>query len=171
MTISATVYAYLFIHLGIVLVAAAYFTVGALLVPRLTGRARGRFAQRPWLPMLLGTAVSLPWAGLAIALLNSNAAALKFAGAVGGGLWVLTGLVGGAAIAQHLGGARRDAAPTWLHAFRGGLFLSMTWILPIIGWLLVLPLSLATGVGCLLLGFLPERSSAAPPAGLVPVGA
>ncbi len=169
MTIEATVFAYLFIHIGLVLVVTAYFTVGSLLVPQLIARARGRFARRPWLPLLVGLAVSAPWAAAAIFLLSADNAMFKFAGALTGSMWILAGLIGGAAIAQHVGGATRAESATWVHAFRGGLFLTMTWVLPILGWLVALPLTLATGTGCLLLGLWP--ASTAPGVTALPAGA
>jgi hypothetical protein len=158
MTTSATVQAFLFIHLGVVLVATAYYTVGALLAPGLTARSQARFAARPWLPMLVGVAVSVPWVVASLILLNLDAAAFKFVGAAGAVLWVLLGLMGGAGIAQHLGRGQEG----WLPAFRGGLLLSLTWALPLVGWLVVLPLSMATGLGCLVIGCVPARKPTPP---------
>jgi uncharacterized protein (DUF1800 family) len=157
---SAVVYTYLFIHLGIILVVTAYYAVGAMLAPGMTARARIRFARRPWLPVLVGLACSVPWVLAAILLLNAASAPLRFAGATIGCLWVLAGLLGGAGIAQHVGGPRDADDVTWVHSVRGGLFISLTWILPLVGWLGMLPLTLAAGVGCLLLGVVPMRRDA-----------
>lgn len=160
MTTSAVVYALFFIHIGVILVVAAYYTLGASLAPRLTDRARTRFASRPWLPVLLGVLVSVPWVALAIVLLNASSGPLRFLGASLAALWVLMGLLGGAGIAQHIGRVEGEAVK-WTHAFRGGLLMVLTWALPIVGWLIMLPLSLAAGIGCLLMGLVPVRSSQA----------
>ena len=96
MTPSATVWTIFFVHIGIVLVATSYFALSAALAPRIAHRARMRFAQRPWLPMLIGVFISLPWVVLALVLMNQPIAGLKFAGAVAGSAWVLVGLIGGA---------------------------------------------------------------------------
>jgi hypothetical protein len=72
-------------------------------------------------------------------------------------MWILAGLVGGAGIAQHVGRGR-DGTAEWLQTVRGGLFISLTWILPLVGWLGILPLTLATGVGCLVLGLFPVQA-------------
>ncbi len=111
MTTSAVVYTFLFVHIGLVLVVTAYYTLGATLAPVLTQRSRLRFARRPWLPIALGMAISLPWVVAALVLLSLTAAPLKFAGAALLGLWVLCGLIGGAGIAQHVGrgGSNRRA--------------------------------------------------------------
>ncbi|MHC4218560.1 MAG: hypothetical protein ACYSU7_08920 [Planctomycetota bacterium] len=155
MTTSAVVYTFLFIHIGVILVVTAYFTLGAALAPRLTERGRARFARRPWLPTLIGLVVSGPWVFAAIACLNIEIGAVKFGGAVLGCLWILLGLIGGAGIAQHVGRGTGDAPVSWIQTVRGGLFITLTWILPLVGWLVVLPLTLAAGVGCLLVGLVP----------------
>ncbi|MBT8486633.1 MAG: hypothetical protein HKO59_14830 [Phycisphaerales bacterium] len=161
MTTSAVVYSFLFIHIGVILVITAYYAVGSLLAPALTERARTRFAARPWLPVLVGLGVSVPWVLAAIVLLNLPAAPAKFAGAVLGCGWVLCGLIGGAAIAQQVGRGGGPAPLPWVAAVRGGLLITLTWVLPLVGWLGMLPLSLATGVGCLILGIAPMRSNRA----------
>ncbi len=161
MTTSAAVYTFLFIHIGVILVVTAYFTVGAAVAPTLTRRARHRFAQRPWLPAIIGLVISAPWVAAALVLLNMPSGAFKFAGAVAGCTWVLAGLIGGAGIAQHIGRGR-DGTAEWIQTVRGGLFISLTWILPLVGWLGVLPLTLATGVGCLVLGLFPVQTRREP---------
>lgn len=154
---SAVVYTILFLHIGVILVVTAYFGLGAALIPRITQRARIRFGRRPWLPMLIGVAISLPWVVASLVLLNLDAAAIKFAGAAIGCLWILLGLIGGAGIAQHVGsGGTAGAGPvTWVQTVRGALFISLTWVLPLVGWLVMLPLTLAAGIGCLVMGLVP----------------
>lgn len=168
MTTSAVVSAFLFIHLGVILVVTAYYCLGAAIAPRLTERGRLRFARRPWLPMLVGCGVSVPWVIASLLLLNAPSAGLKFAGAAIGCLWILSGLLGGAAIAQHLGLPGDSTEISWSTTARGGLFLSLTWILPLVGWLVMLPLSLAAGVGCLITGAFPARAEGVP---VVPIAA
>jgi len=154
MITSAIVWMWVFIHVGVVLVAASYFAIGGSIAPRLTARSRRRLAIRPWLPVLVGLIVSLPWMAVAIGLLAAPAAPVKFVGAILAGLWVLAGLLGGAAIAQHVG-ARQAGTSAWSDGLRGGLLVALTWILPLVGWLVMLPLTLVAGVGCLLTGLRP----------------
>ena len=163
MTPSATVWTIFFIHIGIVLVATSYFALSAALAPRVTERARIRFAQRPWLPLLIGGLVSLPWVVIALVLMNQPVAGVKFIGAVTGSAWILLGLIGGAGVAQHIGRAPHSsdvhAPAVWIDAIRGGLFITLTWVLPLVGWFAMLPLTLAAGIGCLILGIVPMRPS------------
>jgi len=161
MTTAAAINTWLFIHIGVILVVTAYYSLGAALAPGLTGRARALFARRPWMPVLIGLALSLPWVVASIVLLQQPAGAAKFTGAALGCLWVLSGLIGGAGIAQHIGRTEAGGTALWLQTVRGGLFISLTWILPLVGWLLVLPLTLAAGVGCLVLGMFSGRGGEA----------
>ncbi len=158
MTTSAVVYTWLFIHIGVILVVTSYFTLGAALAPGLTARARKQFARRPWLPIVVGLVISVPWVVVAIVLLNQPAAGAKFVGAVLGCLWVLASLIGGAGIAQHIGGSRdSQGSVSWIQTFRGGLLISLTWVLPLVGWLGMLPLTMSAGIGCLVLGLFVGR--------------
>ena len=159
MITTATVYTYLFIHLGVILVVTAYYALSASLAPQITDRARLRFARRPWLPTILGLVISVPWVIASLVLLNLPFSGAKFAGATIGLAWILIALIGGAAIAQHVGRGSIAANDSWLHTVRGGLLITLTWVLPLVGWLIVLPLTMATGVGCLVLGLLPMRGA------------
>lgn len=153
MTTHAIVYTWLFLHIGVILAVTSYYTLGAAVTPALANRARRQFAKRPWLPIVVGLLISGPWVLAAIVLFNQAPAGTKFAGALLGCLWILGGLIGGAGIAQHIGGADINTDQvSWQQTFRGGLFISLTWILPLVGWLGMLPLTMAAGIGCLVLG-------------------
>jgi hypothetical protein len=153
---TATVYTWLLVHLGVIVVVSAYYAASAAMAPRLTERARARFAQRPWLPALVGIGVSLPWVVASLVLMSLPMGGAKFAGATLGLLWILCGLVGGAAIAQHVGHGTATSE-AWVRSVRGGLFITLTWVLPLVGWLIMIPLTLASGIGCLIVGLVPAR--------------
>lgn len=158
MITSAHVYAFLFIHLGVILVATAYYTMGAALLPGLTARAAERFATSPVRILLVGLAVSIPWVIVALILL-SRGGPIGLLGGIMASTWLLAGLLGGAGIAEHVGRAG-ESAHSWRTTARGGLIIALTWALPIVGWIIVLPATIAAGVGCVLLG---GRPAAAPP--------
>ena len=161
MITTAHVYTVLFIHLGVILVATAYYTVGAAMLPSLTARAEARFAARPVRVVLVGVAVSVPWMVVALLLLRVGGPV----GLVGGLLaaaWILAGLLGGAGIAEHIG-RRGDDSRSWRTTARGGLLIALTWALPIVGWIIVLPATIAAGVGCVLTGRAGRTASAATP--------
>lgn len=158
---------FFFIHVGVILVVSAYYTLSAAIAPGLTSRSRMRFARSPWLPALIGIGLSLPWVAISLVLLQAPSGPIKFAGAVIGSAWILCGLIGGAGIAQQVGLGSSNEQASWIHSIRGGLFITLTWVLPFIGWLVMLPLTLATGIGCLILGLIPIRTAPAIPATLI----
>jgi hypothetical protein len=78
---------------------------------------------------------------------------LKFAGAALLLLIILFGLMGSAGLAAQVGvglGAYVGEKTTWRRVWRGGLVLGLTFILPLIGWLLILPGVLIIGTGAAL---------------------
>ena len=159
MTTHAVVYTFLFVHIGVILAATSYFTLGAALAPALTSRARKQFATKPWYPIVVGFLISVPWMLVGITLFRQGPAVAKFVGAAFGCLWILFGLIGGAGIAQHVGGCENSSnRVSWIQTFRGGLFISLTWVIPLVGWLVMLPLTLSGGIGCLVLGSFFRRS-------------
>jgi hypothetical protein len=159
MTTSAVVQTFLFIHIGVILVAIAYYLFSAAIAPGMVARSRTSFARKPIKPILLGAAISVPWVVIALMMMGAPLAPLKFLGVVLISLWVLLGLIGGAGVAQHIGGHDATAASPWTQTARGGLIISLTWILPFIGWLGMLPLTLATGIGCMSMAMFARRES------------
>lgn len=149
MITTAHVYTALFIHLGVILVVTAYYTVGAAMLPGLARRSAERIARQPLRTALIGLAISAPWMIVAL-MLMAVGGPIGLIGVIMALTWVLLGLVGGAGIAEHIGRFGSDATG-WRCVARGGLFVALTWILPLIGWFVVLPVTLASGVGCVVL--------------------
>ncbi len=172
MITTAHVYTTLFIHLGVVLVATAYYVVAAAILPHLAARSAERMARRPIPAILLGLGITLPWMGGAIVLMSIGGP-IGLIGVILALAWVFFGLLGGAGIAEHVGrmGGERDG---WRSVARGGFFMTLTWALPLLGWFVALPLTLAAGIGCLVFGLRRERmvlASAMAPASLAPPSA
>lgn len=160
---SAVVSAWLWVHIGVLLVLVGYASCGHALFPQLVEGGRARFEARPARTLLVGLAISLPWVGLGIALANAPNGALKFAGVLLGLAWLSLALVGVSSIALRVG-ARSETGPVrWTQVARGAGFVGFTWMLPILGWFVVLPLTLACGVGCVLGGTAQARAGGAPP--------
>lgn len=162
MLTSQQVYAVLFVHLGVLAVVTSSFVVARMLLPNLLTRARVRLAQRLWLPVVIGVLVSIPWMVLSIGLIQAGQAAppLGGIGAIIGLLWLSMGLIGGGALAEHIGRSATGADDPWRATVRGGAAVVLTWMLPVIGWFFLLPLTLAVGVGCFIVGLFPMRERA-----------
>jgi hypothetical protein len=149
MITSAVVSAWLWVHVGVLLVVVGYSACGYAILPGAAERGRERLARRPILTALIGLGISAPWVIGAIVLMNLPNGALKFAGALLGLSWLFIALVGMSAIALHVG--RRDVTESarWHDVARGAGLVTLTWMLPLLGWFVALPLTLACGVGCL----------------------
>ncbi|MDZ4754915.1 MAG: hypothetical protein SGJ11_10525 [Phycisphaerae bacterium] len=158
MITSAVVSAWVWVHVGVLLVVIAYAACGNAMLPNVTERGRDQLALRPVRTMLLGLMVSAPWVFAAIVLMNLPNGGLKLLGIVLGLAWVLIALAGLSAVALHVGdrgsggggAGGTGGGARWTHVTRGAGFVALTWMLPVLGWFVALPLTLACGVGCLL---------------------
>jgi Mn2+/Fe2+ NRAMP family transporter len=159
---SAVVSAWLWVHVGVLLVVIGYAACGFALFPRVVESGRQRLETAPLRTLLIGLALSIPWVALAIGLANAPNGALKFAGVMLGLGWIAMALVGVTAIALTVGLRGEVEQARWTHVARGAGFVALTWMLPVLGWFVVLPLTLACGVGCLV-GFRVDRRPASVP--------
>lgn len=146
MLTTAHVWTAFLIHIGAILTAVAYFVVAGALLPNATERAAMRLSERPVATALLGVLISAPWVAVSLFLLGRGGVAASL-GALLGMLWLLLGLLGGGAVAYRVG----QVGHGWPRIARGGTIVALTWVLPLVGWFVVLPLTLSTGVACLLL--------------------
>lgn len=156
---SAVVSAWLWIHVGILLTAIAYATCGSALLPGNAERGRQWLANRPIRTLVIGLSLSIPWMLVAILLMASGkGGAVGLAGVVLAVAWVLVALLGLGSVSLHVG-ARGEVGPArWTTTARGAAILSLTWMLPIVGWFVALPLTLACGLGCLVGGSFRPRT-------------
>lgn len=147
---SAVVNAWLWTHIGILLIVVAYATCGSALLPTAAERGRERLAHRPIRTLAVGIGISVPWMLIAILMMaGGQGSIIGLLGVVMTIAWMLTALLGLASVASHVG-ARGESGPLrWTTTARGAALLALTWMLPIVGWFVALPLSLACGLGCL----------------------
>lgn len=137
---------------GTYIVINAYWLTTQGLFPGFVDRCRDRIRCTPLKCLMAGLAGALPVAIVGIAMLRAALPALKFAGATVLLLLVLVGLMGSAGLAAQVGmglGTFTDDRTSWRRVWRGGLVLGLTFILPLIGWLIILPLTLVIGVGAM----------------------
>jgi hypothetical protein len=134
---------------GTYLVINGYWLATQGLFPDFVDRCRERIHRAPFKPFLLGLAGAVPGVILGIAMLRAANPVLKFAGATVLLLMILIGLLGSAGLASQVGSGL-GAVQDWSRVWRGGLVLGLTFILPLIGWLIILPGTLIIGVGATL---------------------
>lgn len=162
--IMADVFKILFLIVGTLIVFVSYWLASAALFPALTSNARRRYQAHPVRITFLGLAVTAPSVLLSAILLQSPNPAFKLTGAVCVSLTVLFGLLGSTGLSQRIGyglPALADEQQPWRRVLRGGSVLALTFVLPVIGWFLVLPWTLVSGVGAAVASLRSDRAAAA----------
>jgi len=149
--IMADVLKYLLLVLGALVVIVSYWLATVALFPVIVDRARTSYGLRPGRITLVGLAVALPSLLLGAALLNGAPnGALKVVGGLLAGVPLLLGLAGSAGLCERVGFGlvhAGDVRSPWRRSLRGGAVLALTFLLPVIGWFVVLPWVLLSGCG------------------------
>ncbi len=164
--------AIVFVVLGFLLALPGLWLVCRALWPGVVERSRARCEARPIVSFLVGAALTLG------AILVS-AVVGKVAGGAGqiaafaiSSLFAMFAHTGVAGLASHLG--RRlpspaDAGRPWRETLRGGVVLELSYLVPILGWFVILPVSIVLGAGAAALAIvLPGRAEAAARAPVAP---
>ena len=144
------------IILGLLLVFNAYWLLGAGLFPNWTQRCSERFGQ-PWRTIGLGLLIGLPLyiVGILVVAKLGNPV-FKIIGGIFVAVPLILGLMGSAGLSQRIGAglvSAIDETQPWRRVLRGGMVLSLTFVMPFVGWFVVLPLSIAGGFGAAILSF------------------
>jgi hypothetical protein len=138
--------------MGTYVIFISYWLASQALFSDTVDRCRQRIKSAPVRQALFGLGWTIPCAAGGVALLNVPNPLLKFAGATILLLLILAGLVGSAGLAAQIGlglANPADQAQPWRRVLRGGMVLGLTFVFPLIGWFLILPLSLVLGIGSL----------------------
>ena len=150
MTTTADVLRVLLLILGAMLVFQAYWLAGAGLFPRLVGQARDRY-KKPISTTLIGLAVVVPTFFIGIFwLANKDNNIVKIIGIVIGIVPLMLGAIGSAGLCQLIGlglPAPGDQSQNWRRVWRGGWVLNFCYLLPFIGWFVILPWGIISGCG------------------------
>ncbi|GMU94214.1 MAG: hypothetical protein AMXMBFR4_32720 [Candidatus Hydrogenedentota bacterium] len=160
--IMADVFKILFLILGSLIVTVSYWLLFEALLPGTVERAKWQYEKRPVRVALVGALIGMPLfiAGLALA---NGAALVKLIGIALVCSLIFLGLLGSTGLARLIGTRLASAADPefqWRRVLRGGTVLSITFVLPVIGWFFVLPLTLASGLGSLVLAWWEARRRA-----------
>jgi hypothetical protein len=140
-------------------VYVAYWLATAGLFPKLTERCAERFATSPVKATILGLVTWAPvlFIGTYISSKAGNGG-VKFIGILILIASMLVALAGSSGLALRVGTglkAARDEAEPWRRVLRGGVVLALTFVLPFVGWL-VMVWTFAAGFGAFLLAW-PKR--------------
>ena len=147
---TADVLQVLLLILGAMLIFQAYWLAGAGLFPRLVGQARDRY-KTPIRTTLIGLAVVVPTFFIGIFwLANKDNNIVKIIGIVIGIVPLMLGAIGSAGLCQLIGlglPAPGDQSQNWRRVWRGGWVLNFCYLLPYIGWFVILPWGIISGCG------------------------
>jgi len=152
--IMADVLTWFLIIVGTYLVLVSHWLASFALFPNIVEACRRRYG-RPIVPTLVGLVVLIPFSVLGI--VASRAVVKPGLGAIFKGLLMtpmLLALLGSSGLALRIGAglnAPSDEGQTWRRVFRGGVVLAPTFLLPLLGWFVVLPFVLVSGLGAALL--------------------
>ena len=149
--IMADVWKIVFLILGTQAVMVSYWLLAAALFPGALGRSRAGYDERSGRLTAIGLVVTLPTlvvGGALLARQNDNA---NFQlGAILVSAPVALGLAGSAGLCDRIGAGlpgEADARLPWRRVLRGGIVLSFAFVLPVLGWFVLLPWTLISGVG------------------------
>lgn len=162
--IMADVLTWFLIIIGALLVFVAHWLGAYGLFPTLVDGCAERYGRRPVAATFLGLVILIPLLVLT--------AVLSKVGPAGGmiALLILTvpvmfALLGSAGLALRVGrglASPGDAVQPWRRVLRGGIVLALVFLLPIIGWLVVMPWALVSGVGAALMAMRGGRPTVNP---------
>lgn len=148
--IMADVWKIVFLVLGTQIVMVSYWLLAAALFPKALMRTRQAYDGRAARSTLIGILATAPLLVGGVVLLQGGHPLVKLFGAVLLSTPVVLGLMGSAGLCDRIGAglpAEGDQLQPWRRVLRGGAVLSFAFVLPVIGWFLVLPWTLLSGVG------------------------
>lgn len=163
--IMADVLTWFLIILGSLLVLGANWIGAFALFPGLVERSAQRYGQRPVAATMLGLVTGVP--ALVIGTVVVQALKHPLVGVlIIGALMVplLLALAGSAGLALRIGAgmpAPIDAVQPWRRVLRGSVVLGLTFLMPILGWFVLLPWALVSGLGAALMSLRERRAPVA----------
>ena len=155
--------------LGGLLIFIAFWLAAEALFPALVERSRDQY-RHPWKLTFAGLAMCAPLLGLALACTKLNNPLMNIVSLILTGVVVFGGLAGSAGFAKRIGAGLPspiDEAQPWRRVLRGGIVLSLTYLLPFIGWLGLSIWTLVSGFAALVFA-VREAKKAAPEAPALP---
>lgn len=152
--------------LGTLIMFVAYWLAAQALFPGFVSRARAHYG-RPCRTTGLGVLCTLPFLLLALALFkNARNPVMNIIGVVSLALPILLGLAGSSGLAQRIGFGMQsplDSQQPWRRTLRGGIVLSLMFLLPFVGWFGLTIGTLVSGVGAGVLAIRGRPKAEVPP--------
>lgn len=151
--IMADILKILLIILGILTIYVSYWLLSEALFPALVEGASRQYAK-PFKITLVGLGAAVLPVVLGLVLANAPNPLVKLLGLTMVVVPILLGLAGSAGLTQRIGAGLPspvDEKQPWKRVLRGGVLLACSFLLPVVGWI-ILPLwVLVSGFGALIL--------------------
>ena len=154
-----------FVILGLMLAFPGLWLLCRGLWPDTVAEAAKRCGDSLFLSFLAGLPVTVMMLGAAV-VLNNLFGPVGKAGAIGiVSVYMVLAHTGVAGLATCIG--RRLTSPSdeerpWRATLRGGIVLELSYLLPILGWFVILPASIITGCGAATLSLLTFKKASSP---------
>ncbi|MCI0746709.1 MAG: hypothetical protein L0Y58_15010 [Verrucomicrobia subdivision 3 bacterium] len=149
---------------GSILVLNAYWLAAISLAPRLVDKCHINY-RRPLLITALGLLTAAPFLAVAILLGRANNPALKALAFLCVAPGIVFAMTGSAGLARKVGEglpSTEDDKQPWRRVLRGGIVVALTLLLPLIGWFILFPWTLISGLGAVTLTLWNRRKARAP---------
>lgn len=150
----ADVFTFLFVILGFLIVYVGYWLMAHALSPQFTQRCAERIGSAPVKTTLIGAATLVPLIFIGYGISSAaNNSVLKVIGIALALLSLLGALFGASGLALKIGEGMkspRDEQEPWRRVMRGGIVLGLTFVMPILGWFIVMPVAFFSGFGAFL---------------------
>jgi hypothetical protein len=156
---------------GTLMVFISYWLAAESLFPRMVEQARQQYSAHSIRITLIGLVVIAPLWFLGIVLTQGGKPVIGIA--LMGIPWLL-GMLGSAGLTQRIGSglpSALDQTQPWRRQLRGGIVLSLTFLLPFIGWFFVLPWTVVSGLGGLVVAMFTRKKQTPPVQTAPPVAA
>lgn len=150
--------------LGGLLIFISFWLASEALFPALVERARNQY-NRPWKLTFAGLAMAAPFILGALAIFKISHPVMNILGIALLAVVLIGGLAGSAGLAKRVGvglPSPTDDAQPWGRVLRGGVVLTLTFLLPFIGWLGLTIWTLVTGFAALVFAAREAKAPAAP---------
>jgi hypothetical protein len=138
---------------GYLLIYVSYWLLSQALFPEMVAKARSQYG-RPFRTTLVGLVTAAPLIIVGLIIMSAPNPAFKVIGGIIAGIPVMFGLAGSTGLCQRIGlglPSPLDESQPWRRVLRGGIVLSLSFLLPIIGWFVIPIWILLSGCGALVL--------------------
>jgi hypothetical protein len=157
--IMADVLTWFLLIVGTILVLNSYWLAAVSLWPTWVDTCAARYRQ-PVKTTLAGVVAAIPCVIVVMLLRNSHHPVGNAVSIIAIGVLLVAGMAGSAGLAQRIGQglvSPKDEGQPWRRVLRGGIVFAFTMLLPFVGWFVVLPWALVSGLGAVTLAWSSSR--------------